>query len=190
MEKPQGYDEAQAFTGEYEILPANGYICKIVNAKEEKSRTGKKMLVLFLDIDEGDYKGYFIKRYEEMKKNRKDPNEEVKYPTGGIYRQLTEDNSTGYFKGMITSLETSNPTFKWDWDEKKLIGLKCGAIFGEEEYEKMNGKIGTSVKVQFIRSVDCIKNKKFIVPDKKELPQKGEAFEDFAATVSNDDLPF
>ena len=33
MEKLQGYEEAQAITGEYERLEAGGYICKIVSAK-------------------------------------------------------------------------------------------------------------------------------------------------------------
>ena len=53
MEKVQGYEEAQAMTGEYERLNAGGYICKIISAKEEKSKSGKRMLVLALDIVEG-----------------------------------------------------------------------------------------------------------------------------------------
>ena len=60
MERIEGYEEAQAITGEYEKLEAGGYICKIVNAKEEKSKSGKRMLVLQLDIIEGERKEYFI----------------------------------------------------------------------------------------------------------------------------------
>ena len=52
MEKVQGYDEAQAITGEYEVLEAGGYICKIVNAKEDKSKSGKRMLVLAIEISQ------------------------------------------------------------------------------------------------------------------------------------------
>lgn len=190
MEKLQGYDEAQALTGEYETLEAGGYICKIIAAKEETSKTSKKMLVLALDIVEGEKKDFFKKRFEENKKNNTDPTKEIKWPSGGTYRQMLEgEKAVGYLKGLMTSLENSNPTFKWDWDEKKLKNLKCGAIFGEEEYEKMDGSIGTSTKVKFIRTVEAIKEGKFKIPEIKKLIQKGEAFDDFA-TASSDDLPF
>lgn len=186
MEKVQGYDEAQAITGEYEKLEAGGYICKIKSAKEEKSKSGKRMLVIALDIDEGDKKDFFKKRFDD------DTRAEKKWPAGAIYRQMLEgDKAAGFLKGLMTSLESSNEGFKWDWDEKKLANLKCGAIFGEEEYEKMDGSIGTSTKVKFIRTVKAIEEGKFKVPELKKLPKKGEAFEDFVnAVTSDDDLPF
>lgn len=187
MEKLQGYEEAQAITGEYERLNAGGYICKIISAKEEKSKTGKRMLVLALDIIEGDKKDFFRNRFNED--NRTDK----KWPAGAIYRQMLEgEKAAGFLKGIMTSLETSNEGFKWDWDEKKLANLKCGAIFGEEEYEKMDGSVGTTTKVKFIRTVKAIQDGNFKVPELKKLPEKGEAFEDFVNSVTsdNDDLPF
>ena len=186
MEKVKGYDEAQALTGEYERLEAGGYICKIKSAKEEKSKTGKRMLVIALDIDEGDKKEFFKKRFDE------DTRTEKKWPAGAIYRQMLEgEKAPGFLKGLMTSLENSNEGFKWDWDEKKLANLKCGAIFGEEEYEKLDGSVGISTKVKFIRTVQAIKEGKFKVPEIKKLPQKGEAFEDFVNSVTSDEeLPF
>lgn len=188
MEKVKGYEEAQAITGEYERLEAGGYICKIVSAKEEKSKSGKRMLVLALDILEGDKKDYFKKRFDE------NTSPDKKWSAGAIYRQMLEGEKTvGFLKGLMTSLEASNDGFKWNWDEKKLKDLKCGAIFGEEEYEKMDGSIGTSTKVKFIRTVKAIQDGNFKVPELKKLPQKGEAFEDFVNSVSSDndeDLPF
>ena len=124
MEKIQGYDEAQAITGEYERLEAGGYICRIINAKEEKSKSGKRMLVIALDIAEGEKKDYFKKRFDE------DNRAEKKWPAGAIYRQMLEgEKAAGFLKGLMTSLEASNEGFKWDWNEKKLRDLKCGAIF-------------------------------------------------------------
>lgn len=187
MEKIQGYDEAKAITGEYERLEAGGYICKIISAKEEKSKSGKRMLVLALDIVEGDKKDFFRNRFNE------NTSPEKKWPAGAIYRQMLEgEKAAGFLKGLMTSLETSNEGFKWNWDEKKLADLKCGAIFGEEEYEKMDGSVGTSTKVKFIRTVKAIQDGNFKVPELKKLPQKGEAFEDFVNSVTsdNDDLPF
>ena len=135
MEKIEGYDTAQALTGEYERLKPGGYICKIIAAKEEKSKSGNRMLTLALDIDEGENKGFFMKRWGELKKEQKEPNQEIKYPNAAVYHQMLEGNekALGFLKGLMTSLEASNPNFKWNWDEKKLIGLRCGAIFGEEE---------------------------------------------------------
>ena len=191
MEKIEGYETAQALTGEFERLKPGGYICKIIAAKEEKSKSGNRMLTLALDIDEGEYKGFFMKRFDELKKERKDPNDEVKYPSGGIYHQMLEgnDKAVGFLKGLMTSLEASNPNFKWNWDEKKLAGLKCGAIFGEEEYEKMDGSVGISCKVKFIRSTKCIQDNNFKVPELKKLPAKGEAAE-FSGAANDDGLPF
>lgn len=187
MKKLEGYEEAQAITGEYERLEAGGYICKIKSAKEEKSKSGKSMLVIALDILEGDKKDYFKKRFDEDNRNEK------KWPAGAIYRQMLEgDKAAGYLKGLMTSLENSNEGFKWDWDEKKLANLKCGAIFGEEEYEKMDGSIGTTTKVKFIRTVQAIQEGKFKIPELKKLPQKGDAFEDYINSVTSDseELPF
>lgn len=187
MKKIEGYEEAQAITGEYEKLEAGGYICKIVSAKEEMSKSGKRMLVIALDIAEGDKKDFFKNRFTE------NANPDKKWPVGGIYRQMLEgDKAVGFLKGLMTSLEASNEGFKWDWDEKKLKDLKCGAIFGEEEYEKMDGSIGTSTKVKFIRTVKAIQDGNFKVPELKKLPKKGEAFEDFINSTSSDDddLPF
>lgn len=184
MEKLEGYEEAQALTGEFERLEAGGYICKIINAKEETSKSGKRMLVIALDITEGDKKDFFGNRFTE------NVNPDKKWPAGGVYRQMLEgDKAVGYLKGLMTSLEASNNGFKWDWDEKKLKDLKCGAIFGEEEYEKLDGSVGTTTKVKFIRTVKAIQDGNFKVPELKKLPQKGEAFDNFG-TVADDDLPF
>ena len=184
MEKPAGYDEAQALTGEYERLEAGGYICKIVNAKEEISKTNKKMLVIALDIAEGDKKDFYKKRFEE------DTRADKKWPAGAIYRQMLEgEKAAGYLKGLMTSLEASNKDFKWDWDEKKLKNLKCGAIFGEEEYEKMDGSVGITTKVRFIRTTKSIEEDRYRVPELKKL-ERGEAFDNDGVIADNDDLPF
>lgn len=182
MEKIKGYDEAEALTGEYEILEAGGYICKIVNAKVEKSKTNKDMLVIAFDISEGDHKDYFKRRYENNKSI------ERKWPTNGVYRQMLEgDKAVGYLKGLMTSLEASNSSFKWNWDESKLKGLLFGGLFGREQYEAFDGTLKFTTKLQFIRSVDKIKKGEFNVPEDKLLAKSdGE----FITIDDNEDLPF
>lgn len=186
MEKLQGYEEAKAITGEYEKLEAGGYIGKIVSAKEEISKSGKRMLVLALDIAEGDKKDFFRKRFDE------NTSPEKKWSAGAIYRQMLEgEKAVGFLKGLMTSLETSNEGFEWNWDEKKLINLKCGLVFGEEEYERMDGSVGVSTKIKYIRTIKAIQDGNYKVPRLKKVPQKGEAFEDFVNSVDFDEpLPF
>lgn len=195
MKKIEGYDEAQAITGEYETLEAGGYICKIISAKEETSQNGNRMLVIAFDIAEGEHKGIYQRRFEELKKVNNDPATVVKYPNNGIYRVMLDgEKAAGYLKGLITSIEASNTNFKWNWDEKELKNKLFGGIFGEEEYEKMNGKIGTSVKLRWIRSVQAIEDGKYKIPDKKCLNKQSDKKSDNIfntnAEDDDDDLPF
>lgn len=183
MKKIAGYDEAEALTGEFEVLEAGGYICKIINAKVEKSKTNKEMLVIAFDIAEGDHKDYFKKRFDNNTSLDK------KWSTNGIYRQMLEgEKAVGYLKGLMTSLEASNSNFKWEWDESKLKGLSFGGIFGREQYEAFDGTLKFTTKLQFIRSVEKIKNRDFKIPDDKLLNKKQDEGE--YITVNDDELPF
>ena len=186
MEKLNGYEEAQALTGEYEALEVGGYICKIIKAKEEKSTTGKRMLVIAFDIEEGEHKGFYQRRHDNLIK----VNPEAKW--SGTYHQMLEgEKAAGFLKGLMTSLEASNPGFKWNWDEDKLIGLKFGGVFGKEEYEnQVTGERKMTTKIRFIRTIEAIRNGKYEIPKDKMLQERGEAFDSFATSANNDDLPF
>lgn len=190
MEKIKGYDEAIAFTGEYESLEPGGYICKIVNAKEETSQNGNRMLVIAFDVAEGEHKDIYKRRYDESVKQNNDPNKQVKWPNNGIHRiMLDNERAAGFLKGVITSIEASNPDFKWDWDEKKLKNKKFGGVFGEEEYEKNDGSLGTTIKLRWFRSVDAVEDGKYKIPNKKYLKKKDSIF-DIASNDDDDNLPF
>lgn len=149
MNKPQGYDEAQAFTGDFENLPAGAYICTIQGAKLDETSTKRECLVLALDISEGEYTGYFKKRFDA------DSRSDRKWP--GTFRQITDGTSTPFFKGMITSIELSNTGYKWDFDETKLKGKKVGALFGREQYVNGSGELKWATKCQALRSVEAVK---------------------------------
>ena len=186
MLKPQGYDQAQAATGEYEILPAGGHICIIKQANIGKTKESQKdVLIILFDIAEGEHKDFYKRNFER----RAMENSEAKWQ--GIYRQLTEGKSLPFFKGMIDAIEKSNSPYKWNWDETSLKGKVFGGVFGEEEYEGNDGKVHTSVKCRFVRTVETVKSGKFSMPDKKLLSgsskQSGFALID---EENSDDLPF
>lgn len=191
MEKLNGYDEAQAITGEFEILQPGGYICQITGAKEQISSTNKKMLVIAFDICEGDSAGFYKRKYDEAVKNAT-LDRPAKW--SGVYRQMLDgEKSAGYLKGLMTSLEASNQGFKWDWKEEKLKDLKFGGIFGREEYEKFDGTRAFATKLKFIRTIEKVKTGDFKIPEDKLLPEQNNEmnFDKFdSITSENNDLPF
>lgn len=196
MEMPKNYESTEVI-GDYETLEAGGYICKVVSAKEEKSKNNRRMLVVAFDIADGEHTGIYMRRFSELKKSNNDPSKEVKYPNNGIYRVMIEDNNgncSKFFKTFISSVEQSNNGYSFEknkYDEKTLKDKLFGGLFGEEEYEKNDGSIGTSTKLQWIRSTETIKEGKYKTPEMKKLPHKGEAFEGFTTnTEYDDDLPF
>lgn len=150
MRKPDGYDQAQAKTGDFNALPPGGYVCVIKKAVEQTTSTGKNAILLLVDIAEGEHKDYFQKMFDGSTAKEK------KWPNGGRVLQLTEGNSMEYFKGMITCIEKSNSGFVFDFDEKKLAGKKIGCIFGREQYAKSDGSLAFATKVFFTRSVDKV----------------------------------
>lgn len=182
MKKYDGYEQAEAFTGEYEKLEAGGYVCKILKVQAEEKDYGT-LLRIAIEITEGEHEGYYRRSFE----NKKQYDDEAKWP--GMYYQTVRQSDLKFFKGFITSLEASNPGFKWDWDEKKLVGKIFGGVFGEEEYQKQDGTIGTSVKCKFVRSADSIREGRFKIPEIKRL-QNSSPTTNYISQDIIDELPF
>lgn len=162
MQPIEGWNEAPAYTGEFETLPPGAYKCQVVQVNITKTQSGKEMMVFCFDIAEGPFKDYYMKQFKSRQKTDKD----VKYP--GIFRQLTRGDSLPFFKGVITSIEKSNPGYRWNWEEKSLIKKYFGGIFGREEYVGTDGKKHMSTKCVQIRSLDGMKDAK--IPEDKLLP--------------------
>lgn len=165
MKAFSNYAEVQVNTGSVEKLPVGGYVITIKSVKyEDNSAKGKADNIIFaFDIAEGEYKGYYAKRFEN------DTNEDKKWK--GTYRLSvpTDDGSQndGYaksrFKGFMTSVEESNPGYKWNWDEQTLKGKLVGAAVGEINTE-IDGKAITYTAMRYAVSVDSVR--KGITPPK------------------------
>lgn len=196
MQKPQEWDNIPAYTGEAQSLPAGAYICKIVKAKEEQTKTGKTAVVFAIDINEGEYRNFFRRQFDS------DARSDKKWPAGGVYRQVTEGKSLPYFKGVITSIEVSNAGYKWNWDEKTLNEKLVGAVFGREEYINSEGKAKWGTKCVGLRSVQAVKNGEVAIPEDSPITGKTqnvknplyasipEAEYDVIEGDDDDDLPF
>lgn len=190
FKKPKDYDNVKV--GEPRILPAGGYICKILNAEETESRNGKPMLKVSFDIDEGEFKGYFRDLFKGWKENSDDP-ATVKWPFTGtkwVMFYNSEGKTNRDFKSFCTALEDSgakvwiNDTF----DVNGLKGATLGMIFRREEHEYNNARSWRTVPVGF-RSVKTIEEGNYNVPEDKPLPEPVLTETD-SFTALDEDLPF
>ena len=179
--------EAKEF-GEYENLELGGHEIVILDAREHKSEfSGNISLKISVDISGNDkQKGFFKKQYDE------NTSADKKWPTGAVKYRSLKDEQLSYLKGFITSLEKSNPGFKFNkkgtWEQLK--NLKLAGQFGLEEYKKQDGTIGTVTKLVQFRSLDKLKDIK--IPKVKKLDGSLVEYEDYkeTKTVKNNSNPF
>ncbi len=188
MNKPQGYDEAQSYTGDFEQLKLGGHVCKIIGVKIEYTpNTNAEVLILALDIAEGEQAGYYQKQFDEAKK--KDPQTKWKC----TYRQFTQGNSTPYFKGMIENIEKSNAGYNFEstgFNEQTLVGKLIGGVFGREQYQAQDGKLKFATKCRSLRTVEAVRNGIEAPEDKLLETQNNDYFSPDSYSSTDDDLPF
>jgi len=187
--KPKDYDYVRV--GESRILPAGGYVCKILKAEETESKTGKPMLKIAIDITDGEYAGYFKDMFQNWKASSDDP-KSVKWPFTGTKWILFYDNegkTNRDFKSFCTALEDSGISV-WRGDMFDVGALKdanVGIIFRREEHEHNNARSWRTVPYRF-RSVRAIEEGTYNVPEDKPLPPRMELDDSFETL--EEDLPF
>lgn len=190
--------------GERMTLPAGVYEGHIINSRIDVTETGETLLVQ-VDIDKGEFAGFYRKQFEAQNKQGSQYN--IRYK--GVYRvQLPDGKNPEHdnwrqhqLEGLAWALEDGNPGYKWDWDENKLKGLKCGLNVREREYY-VNGKHGTATEIGRIESIKAMhdpdESKRPKVMKKRELNAKDKQrmAEDQAKTgsgyveVNDEQLPF
>ena len=205
MKKPAGYDEAQVY-GDFIPLPAGNYVCKIMAVEEAVSRAGAPMIIISLDIAEGEYADYFAKKWRAD--TRKDKT------WGCRVWQLVNDyqdktKTARGFKTFITSVEESNAGFAVKWDDSFgpcFKGKLVGAQFRKEEYIDNMSNSHWSTKPASFRSVESVKSGELpILEDKPLNPEQAATvfdrdpkpaavgqgdLSDFEEVISDGELPF
>ena len=126
----------------FPMLPAGTYVAAIKNVKIDGDEPDQQ-LVLRLDIIEGDWAGYYTKRYENDRQNAQ--NFEAKYK-GDLRIQIPNPENSyrshpewdiRTFNNMMYCIEQSNPGYKWDWKEAGLKGKTVGINVREGTYNGM-----------------------------------------------------
>ncbi len=197
MKPIEGYDTTRAATGEYETLESGAYVLTIKTVTEEASQNGKSGVRIYFDIAEGERRDFYQRQYDADTRAQK--------KWAGAKWQMTEGSGLSFFKGFITSVEESNPGYRWNWDERTLANLRVGGIFRREEYRKSDGSTAWTTRILSFCSVDTAR--KGVEPPKDKplddaavqsgyTPQKGyipsayTSSPKFEEVKSDNDLPF
>lgn len=149
MKQFEGF-KSEASGKKFPMLPAGTYVAAIKNVKVDGQEPDQQ-LVLRLDIIEGDWAGYYTKRYENdshsagfaqnYKANYKgDLRIQVPNPDNSKRNHPEWDVRT--FNNAIFCIEQSNPGYKWDWNEAGLKGKVVGINVREGTY---NGNLYTQI---------------------------------------------
>ncbi|MCI8865601.1 MAG: hypothetical protein HFG60_10020 [Lachnospiraceae bacterium] len=167
IRKPSGYDEAPAYTGEFQQLPKGKYVCVIKQVAIRDSKNGNEQFVILYDIAEGEHKDFYQKMFDADK---------AQNPSGakwrGVFKQNMDGKGTPWLKGIITSIERSNNfTFPWDREknEETLKGKRFGGIFWRRQYQKDDGSRPVITELYRIRSVAGLLEAE--VPEDSLLPE-------------------
>lgn len=178
-------------------LPVGAYEVKIIRAEEQQGKDNSCALCLLFDIAEGEYKDFYMQKFNAEKKAYPD-NAKFKgvlrlwYPNGGQYDESSEKR----IKTALERIKQSNNLnidFSKEWDGAKLKGCKVGMVFREQEYD-YNGNQGMTAQPYQIITLENLKEGKFTIPNPKYL--NGNAPKQVASAASadelldDDDLPF
>jgi len=174
-------------------LPVGAYVMEIKKVEmlsyKTKDRTIEK-LKLSIDVAEGELKGFFFNNWKA------DTSADKKFK-GNFVIDIPDESYAYYesqkkkFGNLIACLEESNDKFVFDWDEKKLVGLKVGVLYRNFEWE-MNGKTGWSTEAGAIISVDDVKNGNF--KPLKDRPLKNKStqaeFKAVEPSANDEEIPW
>lgn len=159
MQKPNGYDEAQA-SGEFIPVELGGHYAVVKQVSETQSKNGRDMIVVLFDFVKPDKQaGYFSNQFNA------DDREQKKWPFAGTKYIMVQDyndqNKTSRaFKTFCTCIEKSNSySIAWGGNAwaQQFKGKTVGVVFGEEESE-YDGKISMRRVPKWFCKTDAVKD--------------------------------
>lgn len=192
-------DRNNVYTEGSEQLPVDkAYICEIKGAKEVDYETTSGYRVhrldVALDVCEGDYKGFYQKKFDA------DLSEDKKWK-GVVKINIPKNDGTeqdGWtmksFNTQLCAIEDSNAGYTWDNVLEHLKGKKIGLVLRSKEWE-YNGNRGFYSEPYKLISVANAEAQKFRAPATKYLPTSGnnnasaEGFMPLSNAV-DEELPF
>lgn len=158
--KPVNGFNPEKMSGAFEALPAGAYVAKISAVKIEGNDPFQN-LILRVDIVEGEYTGYYTKRFKAQSE-AKNSQYEVRYK--GDFRitlpadgQQYQRSNLNRFNDAIWKIQKSNEGYVFDGEHEqtlvgKLVGINVrNASFNGRSYTE----IGQLETVQDVRDGKC-----------------------------------
>lgn len=169
IKKPTGWENVRAYS-DRKKLPVGAYVCRIKQAIVRNTDLGDQLFVLF-DIEDGEYAGFYDDDYKSNQRYEKKWKGVIRYYLPKNDGSDLDEFAKSKLKGLISSVEKSNPGYTWNWDERTFAGKLLGIIYRNEEWE-YNGKTGWTARPFRACSVDAINDGTFTIPDAKPLNNK------------------
>lgn len=179
MKPIKGYKDVQA-SGDFERLPAGGYIIKITAVQDEPS---KEYLRIIYDIAEGPEAG----RYK---------NEAPENDYRHAFVRSYKEKALGMFKAFTLAVDASNGSkiteqVEKGLQEQQLVGKALGVVFGYEEYNANDGNVKERLRLAAVTTPEKIRAGEYKVPELKKLnPSTVTIIPDGFTPLSDDSLPF
>lgn len=168
------YNAAKAAEGPGRSLPAGGYVAQIVSAAMGETQKHDPMLIVRLEILEGEFRGIFNSKVQSP----------GTWPAAGTYYlPLSSDPNVSpddfrlrQLKGFITAVEESNQGFRWREDERDLRGRIVGVVYRDEEFiGRQDGQKHVNAKPCYTCSANRIRTGDFQIPRPKLLIENAQA---------------
>lgn len=178
MRPIKGYNAAQA-SGDFERLPAGGYVIKITGVQDADD---KQYLRIVYDIAEGPEAG----RYK---------NEDAEHNYRHSFVRSYKEKALGMFKAFIKAVDAANETdfdsrIEKGFPELELVGKLLGVLFGYEEYNANDGTVKERLYLARFLTLEQVRSGDYKVPDLKKLKADKNAIPEGFTALSESDLPF
>lgn len=160
--KPLGkqYKDAEASSGgDFERLPAGGYVVRITEVKDDPA---KEYLSVVYDIAEGEKRGFYSDQWGQ------------EHPFAHRFVMSYKESALGMFKGRLKAIDESNNTgfeavAETGLQEQALVGRIVGVVIGYEEYMSDRGEVRERSYVRNVVAASKIRSGDFKVPELKKL---------------------
>lgn len=139
MKVPSYNKQNRKASGNFEPLPKGNYVCKILNAEEVTYKKGGHGIKISFDIAEGEYKDFYMKKWQEDTREDKKWNMDAVY-----YLGIPEDGCQAFVQDkwdtFWANVELSNNGYVFTGDEQSVKGKIFGGIFRIEQSTSNDGK--------------------------------------------------
>ena len=179
-------------------LPTDkAYVCEIKGAKEVDYTTDSGYRVhrvdIALDVCEGEYEGFYQKKFDDSQDEDKKWKGVVKLNIPKFDGTEKDNWTVKSFNTQFVAIEDSNPGYTWNNVLDSLKGKKIGLVLRDKEWE-FNGNRGFYSEPYKLISVANARAQKFRKPNTKYLSSEvtgdvASGFTPISNTV-DEELPF